>query len=324
MKKLKKISMKNKSNGKTLEEGFNDFLLEHCQLKNLRPKTEKHYKELIQYSFNKFFDKDSLLADMQQKDINNYTLYLKKTNIKDTTVNIYLKSLKTIINYFKDKNLIDSNIKVNLIKTDIEEIEAYTDEEVAILLKKPNMKQCSFAEYRSWVVINFLCNTGCRRSTLINIHIEDLDLENGYCHYRHTKNRKQQTVPITVSMCNILKEYIEYLPEECIYLFPTVLGEQMKARSMSHCIDDYNKSRGVQRTGIHKFRHWFAKKSVLLGMDLMRLQKILGHSNLDILRNYVNLLTQDLKYDEVNLNPLEDINKKNRDKKYIPMKRRRK
>jgi len=52
VKKMKKINMKNKSNGKSLEEGFNEFILEHCQLKNLRPKTEKHYKELIKYSFN--------------------------------------------------------------------------------------------------------------------------------------------------------------------------------------------------------------------------------------------------------------------------------
>lgn len=128
-----------------------------------------------------------------------------------------------------------------------------------MLLKKPNMKQCSFVEYRNWVAVNFFCNTGCRRSTLINIHIKDLDIDNGFCHYRHTKNRKQQTVPITVSMCNILRDYIEYLPEGCIYLFPTVLGEHIKARSLSHTLDDYNYSRGVKRTGIHKFRHWFAK-----------------------------------------------------------------
>ena len=313
--------MKTKGSNKTFDEGFEQFILEHCTMKNLRPSTEKHYREMTKYSFYKFYDKDTVLDQVQQEDINSYVLWLKERDIKESTINIHLKALKTVIKFFKDKGWIDSGIKVELIKADIEEIEAYTDEEISMLLVKPNLKKSSFVQYRNWVCICFLCNTGCRRSTLINIQISDLDLENGYCHYRHTKNRKVQTVPISPSMCSILIEYLEYLPSDCIYLFPTVLGDQIKARSISHALDDYNHSKGIQRTGMHKFRHWFAKKSVLLGMDLMRLQKILGHSNLEILRNYVNLLTQDLKQNEVIFNPLEDIQRKNREIKHIRLKK---
>ncbi|MBA2883925.1 MULTISPECIES: hypothetical protein [Clostridium] len=39
---------------------------------------------------------------------------------------------------------------------------------------------------------------------------------------------KTLIVPITLSLINILKEYIEYLPVDCPYLFPTVQGEKMK------------------------------------------------------------------------------------------------
>ena len=313
--------MKTKGSDKTFDEGFEQFIFEHCTMKNLRPSTEKHYREMTKYSFYKFYDKDTVLSRLEQDDINNYVLWLKDSDIRDSTVNIQLKALKTVIKFFRDKGWIDTSIKVELIKADIEAIEAYTDEEISKLLIKPNLKKCSFVEYRNWVCVCFLCNTGCRRSTLINIQISDLDLENGYCYYRHTKNRKAQTVPISPSMCNILKEYLEYLPKDCIYLFPTVLGEQMKVVSLTYTLEEYNRSRNVQRTGIHKFRHWFAKKSVLLGMDLIRLQKILGHSNLEILRNYVNLLTQDLKKDEVIFNPLEDIQRKNKETKHIRLRK---
>lgn len=313
--------MKTKESNKTFDEGFEQFILEHCTLKNFRPSTEKHYREVIKYSFYKFYDKDIKLNKLEQNDIDNYVLWLEKRDIRDSTINIQLKALKTVIKFFRDKGWIDSSIKVELIKADVEQIEAYTDDEISKLLIKPNLKKCSFAEFRNWVCVCFLCNTGARRSTLINIQIKDLDLDNGYCYYRHTKNRKSQTVSISPSMCNILKEYLEYLPQDCVYLFPTVLGKQMKPRSLAHTIDDYNKSREVNRTGIHKFRHWFAKKSVLLGMNLMSLQKILGHSNLEILKNYVNLLTQDLKKDEVIFNPLEDMQRKNKEAKHITMKR---
>lgn len=316
---MPKITLKNKQVSKTFDEAFEDFILEHCILKNLRPSTEKHYREFVNYNFYKFYDKGSDISDLTQDDINNYILWLKNKNTKDTTINVYLKAFKPIIKYFKSKKWIDENIKIELIKTDVQEIEPYTDEEIEILTKKPNMKKITFAEYRNWVIVNFFCNTGCRRSTLINIKLEDLDLDDGYCYFRHVKNRKPFTVPISPTMVNILKEYICYLPQGCIYLFPTVTGTQIKARALSRAIEDYNHSRGVNRTSIHCFRHWYCKKSVLLGVDLIRLSKLIGHSNLETLRVYVNLLTQDLKVNEINLNPLEDIKKKSIKNKRIKM-----
>ena len=56
-------------------------------------------------------------------------------------------------------------------------------------------------------------------------------------------------------------------------------------------------------------------------MDLIRLQKIVGHSNLEILKHYVNLLTEDLKHDEVIFNPLEDIQRKNKEAKHIKLRK---
>ena len=97
-------------------------------------------------------------------------------------------------------------------------------------------------------------------------------------------------------MINILKEYLEYLPLDFKYLFPTVLGEQMKVRGLTRAIEDYNKSRGIERTSIHAFRHWFAKKSVLNGVNIVQLQHLLGHSNLEILKHYVDMLTVNIIY----------------------------
>ena len=310
---MKKITMQKDTN-KTIDEGFNIFLNEHCVLKNMRPSTIIYYKELMYYGFYKYFDNETLLSKLTQKDLDDYIIYLKNKGTKDSTINVHLKGLRCIITFFKSKRWIDNNISISLVKEDKEPIEPYTDQEIQKLLKKPDMKHCTFAEYRNWVIVNFLCNTGCRRSTLVNIHVEDLELTNGYCKFRHTKNRKPLTVPITPSMCSILREYIEYIPKQCLYLFPTVNCEQITPRRLSKIIEQYNHSRGVTTTGVHKFRHWFAKTAVLNGMDLITLQNILGHSNLQVLRNYVNLLTEDLKYNSVDLNPLESIKKRDKSK----------
>ena len=43
------------------------------------------------------------------------------------------------------------------------------------------------------------------------------------------------------------------------------------------------------------------------GGNVVTLQKILGHSNLQITENYINLLVQDLKIEMDKYNPLEQF-----------------
>ncbi|MDU1069894.1 site-specific integrase [Clostridium sp.] len=313
------IKMNRKYVEKTFDECFQQFLMEHCTLKNMRDDTKRYYIQNMEYGFYKYYDKDTNINQLSQDDINGYIIHLQKRDIKDTTINIYLKALKTVLIFFKKKFWIDSNITVQFVREDKQQVEGYTDEEILKLLEKPNLKKCTFAQYRNWVLVNFLCNTGARRSTIINIHKEDLDLENGYCKFRHTKNRKPLTVPITLSMISILKEYIEYLPLDCPYLFPSISGEQMKERGLTRAIEDYNKSKGVERTSIHAFRHWYAKKSVLNGVNIVQLQHLLGHSNLEILKHYVEMLTEDLNYKDIAQNPLESIKLKSKKDRNIKL-----
>ena len=65
----------------------------------------------------------------------------------------------------------------------------------------------------------------------------------------------------------------------------------------------YNKSRGVETTGIHRYRHTFAKQWVINGGNVVTLSRLLGHSSLDITQNYINLLVSDLskQVEEINL-----------------------
>ena len=65
----------------------------------------------------------------------------------------------------------------------------------------------------------------------------------------------------------------------------------------------------VVKTGIHRFRHTFAKKWITLGGSVVTLQKILGHSSLNITQNYINLLVEDIKRDVDKYNILEEFNK---------------
>ena len=65
----------------------------------------------------------------------------------------------------------------------------------------------------------------------------------------------------------------------------------------------YNKNRGLATTGIHRYRHTFAKQWILNGGNVVALSRLLGHSSLDITQNYINLLVSDVakQVQEINL-----------------------
>ena len=131
---------------------------------------------------------------------------------------------------------------------------------------------------------------------------------------RTVKNRKQQIIPLTKKMLNILTEYLQYRggkPDD--FLFSSVYQEKLSTNAVVKAVRRYNKSRGVNKTSSHLFRHTFAKLWIKNGGDVFRLQKILGHSSLDMVKKYVNLYSHDLKDNFENFNPINNFyNKKDR------------
>jgi len=53
--------------------------------------------------------------------------------------------------------------KIKLPKVDKPLKETYTDTELKILLRKPNVKTCDFTEYKIRVLTNYLIATGRKR-----------------------------------------------------------------------------------------------------------------------------------------------------------------
>ena len=169
-----------------------------------------------------------------------------------------------------------------------------------------------WTEWRSWAAINMLIATGIRANTIVNIKICDVDFENNSIHLRRLKNRKQQFIPLSTSLKEVLKLYLktwDWNPGD--YLFPSQLNVQLAPHSMYAAIREYNISRNVMKTSLHLFRHTFAKNYILAGGGMVQLQSILGHSTLNMTRKYVHLYGSDIQKDFDLLNPLNRILEKN-------------
>ena len=290
----------------TFDEGFEKFI-ELCGIKNLRPKTIKNYKENYN-RFSKFIQectKCQYIKELSQYDVDNYVLYLRGFEMKDTSVNAYMRSLRVLI-YFWIESQQCVKMKIRIHKADKQPKKTYTDDELYRLLRKPNIKTCDFAHYRNWVMVNFFLATGVRVSTLVHIRIEDVDMVFDRIHLTYTKSRKPQIIPMSAQLKNVLREYIGFRQgKQEDYLFCNEYGLQLTTDAVKHAIARYNKSRCVDRNGLHAFRHTFAKKCVMNGVNVFVLQRLMGHSDISVTKEYIELYEDDLAFNIEKYNPLD-------------------
>ena len=307
---MKKIKMA-RGTRLTFEEGCEKYL-EYCRQRNLRQGTINHYKQSYT-QFYKYFDPQMPIEDIDEQIYKDYVLHLKSTLDNDVSINSYLRDLITTIHFFMYEGYLP-HFKMQAIKVDKSHIETYNDTELQLLLKKPNVKKCSFTEYQCWVMTNFFFSTGVRQRSLMHIQIKDIDFDNNAVYVNVTKNRKPLIVPLNRTMVNILSEYLKYRQHKSNddFLFCNVFGQQLTKSTCYHMLYEYNKRRGVQTTGIHRYRHTFAKQWILNGGNVVSLSKLLGHSSLEITQNYIHLLVSDIAEQVDEFNVLDKFYGKNR------------
>ena len=298
---MKKMKM-TVSDKVTFEEGCNKYL-DNCRQRNLREGTINHYKQSYT-QFYKYFDANMPVENFTSDMYKQYVVFLRNTLQNDVSINSYLRDLITTLHFLMSEGYVEP-FKMQAIKVDRTNVETYSDEELRTLLQKPNIKKCSFTEYQSWVMTNFLFSTGIRQRSLMYIKVKDIDFDNNVVYVNVTKNRKPLLVPINQTMAHILNEYLKYRKYKSKedFLFCNVFGEQLVKSTCYHMLYDYNKRRGVETTGIHRYRHTFARQWILNGGNVVSLSRLLGHSSLQITQNYVNLLVSDVakEVDTINL-----------------------
>lgn len=256
--------------------------------------------------FGNYFNTKQMCHTITQKTYYEYLTYLKEhTRANERSIQTYCTGLRAILKYFMQEGYI-AEFPIKLPKATKKIKETYTDAELMALMKKPNLKKCRFSEYRSWVLVNFLLGTGNRLNTVRNIKIKDIDFDNSAIVLTTVKNKRQQIVPLSRVLSSILIEYLKYRkgePED--YLFCNQYGGQMTLGGIQTAVKRYNRSRGVFKTSLHAFRHTFAKLWIMKGGDLFRLQKLLGHSSVEMVKEYVEMFQEDLKVNYDYFNPLE-------------------
>ena len=284
-----------------------ELYYKQCKVKGLEEVTIQGYKFACDY-FMKFAGKNLLCSEVDQELINDYILYLKD-RVSDESVNSYQYKISPIIHYGVTRGAVRSEITFYRINTQEIIKDVYTDQELKTLLKKPNKK--SFAQYRTWVIINVLISTGIRAKELRKLLVSSVDLENRVICLPHTKNKKGRYLPISSTLNEVLQEYL-YVRNgtDSEPLFCNIFGEELPRTTLQMSVTKYAKARGVDKYSLHLFRHTFITKCVRKGVSPLLLKRITGHSSMKMLNNYYSFDVSDVVNIADSISPLEEFHKK--------------
>lgn len=299
-----KLSLKN-VNELTVRESFEEYI-DKCSIRNLSVETIKLYRNQFKVFQRTLDDPEKMIKDITIKDIENFILEERRCGTcNEITVGTYLRGIRAFLYYAMEENQL-TPFKITIPKTTKKVKETYQDKELEVLLKKPNLKTATFTEYKIWVFSNYLLATGNRISSALNVQIKDLDFSNQLIQVNKTKNRKAQIIPMSDTLTKILKEYLKYRKGETDdYVFCNSRGGKGDIHTYQDMLASYNRKRGVEKTSAHLYRHTFAKKWIMNGGDIFRLQKMLGHSDLSVVKEYVQMFGNDLVADFDKFNPLD-------------------
>lgn len=288
----------------TIREAFESYL-RASEAAGRADDTLKTYKEHFD-CISKYLNVDMRITELMKSDTDEMVCSMRNSSLSYNSVCSYVRVFRAFLHWAQKEGYTDVEMKNMKSLETIKE--TYTDEELLKLLKKPK-KNCSFCEFRNWVIVNFFVNSGCRAATLRNIQNKDVDLKNHQVVYRHTKTKNIQLVPLCDKMVTILREYMNIRRGEASdFLFCNEYGKMLTEGTLRLAIERYNNTRGVDKTSLHMFRHTFARKYLIdCGGDAFRLQKLLGHTTLDMTKHYCKIFDSDISENYNQFSPLENL-----------------
>jgi integrase/recombinase XerD len=165
-----------------------------------------------------------------------------------------------------------------------------TKDEVDHLLESARV-----CNYRDYLILRVLWRTGVRVSELLHIRPRDIEFYNHVINITKAKGGKQRRVLLDYETTNMLSNY--------------VLSQKLRDDEPIFGVQRVQVFRIVKKYGSmldldvhpHTLRHSYAIHLVRSGMDLRRVQLLLGHSNLNTTQIYLQFKDEDLRevYDKV-------------------------
>ncbi|PIU75952.1 integrase [Candidatus Pacearchaeota archaeon CG06_land_8_20_14_3_00_35_12] len=148
---------------------------------------------------------------------------------------------------------------------------------------------------KSKFIISFLYATGMRVSELVNLKKEDINLQEKVGWVRRGKGKKDRLFIIPEKLVPEIQFFIDN--SKTPFLFSSSnKDEHLTARNIQKILKTTAKIAGIsKKVSPHTLRHSFGTHLLDSGVDIRRIQELLGHSSLQTTQIYTHISTEEIK-----------------------------
>jgi len=254
-----------------------DQLQTELKLRGFSPMTVRNYSFFVK----KFIENAKKPTDyLSEDDVKHYLSLLIENKSKSTTM-LAAAAIKFFFTEVLKKQM--GNIK--LPKQDKKLPEVLTKEEVKTLISNADTT-------KSRLMLSLLYSSGLRVSELVKLKPQDVRFEENIGWVRGGKGGKDRMFLLSQKLAEELNDYIK--KRDSSYIFSK--DKPLTTRNVQKIVKRAREKSGIQKKITpHTMRHSFATHLLEQGVDIRKIQILLGHANLNTTQLYSHVSTAELK-----------------------------
>ncbi|MGN8841210.1 tyrosine-type recombinase/integrase [Niallia sp. HCP3S3_B10] len=284
-----------KEEGRDLDSVI-EIIIQQMKVSGYRERTITDY---LNYMVQ--FRKATNVKYLEQITTDTIYSWLNSMDVSNQTKLTRLKCLKAILGKCFNNGWVQSKFWNGInIKVDKQVKKGVKKDDVMVLLSLLDLN--TFIGLRDAVAVLTLYRTGVRINTLGQLQEKHIDFENKLLCMDGTilKNHKLLKLPLDDELIHLLKILImqndkirQYYGQKNSYLFISYKGTSLDTKSTNNAISKqlhkYSKRYGLNNINPHALRRGYAKSLLDKGANLALISKALGHSNLAVTTQYLDL-----------------------------------
>lgn len=285
-----------------LDDELLEFTIDR-QARNLTPKTLHWYEQSLSI-LREFVQAQNIttLADVTPSLLRRFILHLRERGHNDGGVKNIYGAVKALLRWYGDelapegwKNPID---KVQTPRCADQPLEPVSLDDLKAMLA--TCERRTYTGTRDRAMMLFLLDSGLRHAEFCALGIDDVNLQTGAVLVREGKGRKTRVTFIGPKTRRALMAYLRMRGRDSMVsqdtpLWATRHGGRLSYGGIREVLRRRARQAGVPEPSLHSFRRGFAIAMLRAGVDLVSLQRLLGHSNLAVIGRYLRQVEGDLQ-----------------------------
>jgi site-specific recombinase XerD len=148
---------------------------------------------------------------------------------------------------------------------------------------------------RDRAIVLCLIDCGLRANELTGLDVEDFDFANGGLLVRHGKGSRVRTVYAGHKTRKAIRAWLRERGGKPGALFTNDTGGRLTYSGLRQMIRRLAERAGMHEPALHSFRRGYALAMLRAGCDVVTLSRLMGHSDLTLLRRYTKQTGEDLR-----------------------------